>query len=519
MDTDVIVVGAGATGLMVAAELALAGLRPVVLESLTERSEQSRALNLHPRTAEILDARDLLEPLLEHQIVLGTPAHSFFGALPVPLDCHPWQTRYPYQIGVVQTRVEQRLERRLAELGVAVSRGHEVTGLAQDAQGVTVTVATRDGERELRARYLVGCDGGRSGVRKALGADFPGTDGTQLFVAADVVLARTPEQWHGELDPDRQRSLRLLPGNSLAGLVPVEGGQLLFSLRALEDGVHRLSFSGPQTQRAGRAEAVTETEIRDAIRAACGLDVELKEIRWASRFSNACRQVDSYRSDRVLLAGDAAHIIVPLGGQGLNLGLQDAFNLGWKLAAQVQGRAAPGLLDSYHAERHPAAAALLREARAQFSLLDGGPELAPLRDVLVELLRLPETNRHLAGVVSGLGLRYPMPGDEHPLVGRRLPDLDLTTADGPLRFHALLRAGRGVLLDLAGAASAARTADACPPHVDARSATAAEDLGARQVLVRPDGYVCWAGDLDGAGDRRALEAALHRWFGAPVPSA
>ncbi|MFE2027874.1 FAD-dependent monooxygenase [Streptomyces hygroscopicus] len=509
MDTDVIVVGAGATGLMVAAELALAGVRPVVLETLGARSTQSRALNLHPRTSEILQARGLLVDLLEHQIVLGTPAHSFFGALPVPLDCHPWRTRHPYQIGVLQTRVEERLERRLAELGVTVSRGHEVTAVEQDPDGVTATVRTAGGERRLRARYLVGCDGGRSRVRKALAVDFPGTDGSRLFVAADVVLARPPERWHAELDPERRRHLRLLPGNSMAGVVPVPGGRLMFSLRALEDGVHRLSFSGPAVQRIPREEPVAEAEILEAIRTACGLDSELKEVRWASRFSDACRQVERYRHGRVLLAGDAAHIIVPLGGQGLNLGLQDAFNLGWKLAAEVSGWAPPGLLDTYHTERHPAAAVLLREARAQFSLLDGGPELTPLREVLIELLGLPETNRHLAGVVSGLGLRHPVPDGAHPLVGRRLPDLDLRTADGPLPVHRLLRGGRGVFLDLSGAPADEAVVGAWAHRVDIRAATAAEDIGARQVLVRPDGHVCWA------DDRERLADALGRWFGAP----
>ena len=508
-EAGVLVVGAGPTGLALAGELALAGARPTVLESRTGPATESRALNLHPRTAELLDSRGLLEPLLEHEIVLGTPAHSFFGALPVPLDCAPWRTRYPHQIGVVQSRVEQRLRLRLAELGGSVLSGHQLTGLEQDDDGVTAVVSAPDGQRRIRARYLVGCDGGRSTVRKALGLPFPGSDGTELFVAADVVLRRPPQEWFDELDPERRRFLRLLPGNTLAGVVPSgDGGRLMFSLRGLEEGVHRLSFSDGSTGTADRDTPVTEEEILGAIRTACGADPGLKEVRWASRFSNACRQVPEYRTGRVLLAGDAAHIVVPLGGQGLNLGVQDAFNLGWKLAAVVRGHAPDALLDTYHAERHPVAAALLREARAQFALLDSGrggaDELAPLREILTELLRLPDTNRHLAGVVSGLGVRYDLPGAGHELLGARMPDVEL----GGTRLFELLRTGRGVLLDFGGLSG---DASAWAGRVDLRRCAPPDgfgDLGA--VLVRPDGHICWVGGADGP------EESLHRWFGPSV---
>ncbi len=509
-DTDVIVVGAGPAGLVLATELALSGVRPVLLEAAAARDTASKALNLHPRTAEVLDSRGLLEPLLDHQIVLGNPPHSFFGMIPVPLDCGPFHTRYPYQIGVLQWRVETALEDRLDELGGAVSWGHRLLAVAQDDDGVTATVATPAGERTIRARYLVGCDGGRSAVRKSVGMPFPGVEGKQVFVAADVVLSRSPGEWYAEIPDERKRSLRLMPGNSLAGVIIMAGERLMFSLRGLEDGVHRLSFSCAATT--DRASEVTDTEVRAAIEAACGVDLEVKDVRWASRFTDTCRQVDDYRNGRVFLAGDAAHIVVPLGGQGMTLAIQDAFNLGWKLAAWVNGIAPDGLLDTYQTERHPVAAYLIREARAQFALLNEDPELAPLREILVDLLHLPETNTHLAGAVSGLGVRYPTPDEDHPLAGTRLPDLELHTADGPVRAHHLLRSGRGLFLDFGGGGEVADALlDAWSDRVRLVPARTDEELGSDAVLVRPDGYVCWAG---GVADLDRLAASLSRWFGS-----
>ncbi|MFL6121952.1 FAD-dependent monooxygenase [Actinophytocola sp.] len=509
MDTDVIVVGAGPAGLVLATELALCGVRPVVLEAVTGRDTASKALNLHPRTAEVLDSRGLLESLLDHQIVLGNPPHSFFGMIPVPLDCAPFRTRYPYQLGVLQWRVETALENRLAELGGAVSWAHRLLAVAQDDEGVTATVATPAGERTIRARYLVGCDGGRSTVRKSTGTPFPGVDGKQVFVAADVVLSRSPAEWYAEIPDERKGLLRLMPGNSLAGLILSGGERLMFSLRGLEDGVHRLSFSCAATT--DRHSEVTDTEVRAAIEAACGVDLEVKEIRWASRFTDTCRQVDDYRDGRVFLVGDAAHVVVPLGGQGMTLAIQDAFNLGWKLAARVNGTAPDGLLDTYQTERHPVAAYLIREARAQFALLGDGPELAPLREILVDLVRLPETNTHLAGAVSGLGVRYPMPDEDHPLAGTRLPDLDLRTAGGPVRAYHLMRDGRGLFLDFGGGGEVADALlDDWADRVRLVPGGTDEEIDADAVLVRPDGYVCWAG---GVADLDRLAASLSRWFG------
>ncbi|NUR90781.1 MAG: FAD-dependent oxidoreductase, partial [Nonomuraea sp.] len=320
MNIDVIVVGAGPTGLMLAAELGLAGVSAVVLERLAERSGQSKALGLQPRTAEVLEQRGLLERL-ENQAIQRVPGGHFAG---LRLDFTTWDTNHPYMIGIPQGRVEAMLEDRVAELGVKVLRGHELTALEQDEHGVTATA----GPLRLHARFLVGCDGSRSTVREALGIGFPGLDGRLNMAVADLTLTGpAPTSW------------------SLPVMTPSAAGKGY--LAPLGDGVHRFLFYGPEQQALDRAAPVTPDEVNRALAVSFGPDVRLGAIRWASRFSDASRQAERYRHGRILLAGDAAHIHSPMGGQGLNLGLQDAFNLGWKLAAELRGRAPGGLLDSY----------------------------------------------------------------------------------------------------------------------------------------------------------------------------
>lgn len=512
-----IVVGAGPVGLMLAGELTLAGTRPLVVESLAEPTGQSRALNLHPRTAEILDLRDLLQPLLGHMPAHDGPASSHFAVLPVPLDCRPLRTRYPYQVGVLQSRVEAALARRFAEQGGTMLRAHRLVAVEQDASGVTITVVGQDeNTRRLRARYLVGCDGGRSTVRKQLALDFPGTDGTELSVVADIVLTAPPEDWFAEIDPAVRQNLRMSPGVSLGGMFPVGDGteRMIVSLITLEQGVHRLVMTSRKQEGVTGGSPVSEAEIRAALRAVFGPAAEIKELRWASRFTDACRQVEQYRHGRILLAGDAAHVVYPVGGQGLNIGLQDAMNLGWKLAAEVRGGAPEGLLDSYHEERHPVARQLLNAAMGQSILMERNPRIGALRELLADVFRIPEANQHIAGLISGLGIRYTMPGGgNHPLVGGRVPDLDLRLDGGDTRLFALLRTGGGLLLELGAAARHAELARGWSDRVDHRHATAEDGVDATAVLVRPDGYVCWASR---SADDAALTAALSRWFGAPA---
>nr|WP_280696085.1 FAD-dependent monooxygenase [Kitasatospora sp. GP82] len=474
-DMDVLVVGAGPTGLLLANELQLAGASALVLERLPQRTGQSKALNLQPRTAEILQLRGWLERVMS-RAVTTVPGGHFAG---LPLDYGVFDTPFPYQVGIPQARVEESLEDRLAEEGVPVLRGHELVDFEQDSDGVTATVAGPAGQRRLRARYLVGADGGRSTVRHLLKAAFPGRDGRVSMVVADIVLdgaSELSDEWR------------------LPSLEPGDNG--LFFLLSLGDGVYRVLFGGPRQQELDRSAPVTEDEVRAALRPHHGGRLRLREVRWASRFTDASRQAERYRDGRVLLAGDAAHIHLPAGGQGLNLGMQDAFNLGWKLAAQIQGRASEGLLDTYHAERHPVGAMVLENTRAQGVLLVTDPDVLALRATMAELLTLPEANRRIAGMISGLGIRYEMPGSPtHPLLGARLPGIELPT-------------GRGLLLESAAHPSLTAALAPWADRVD-RAPTPFPD--AQAVLVRPDGYVCWVGRSDDAH----LSTALHRWFGAP----
>ncbi|MER6128004.1 FAD-dependent monooxygenase [Streptomyces sp. NPDC001795] len=485
--TEVVVAGAGPTGLVLAYELALAGVETLVLEKLSQRIEQVKGGGVQPRTAELLDSRGLLEPLLKRAMPRD-PVGGHFAALPVPLDCAPWRTRHPFPIAIAQWEIEEVLEERAIAAGARVLRGTAVSGVASDDDGVVVTA----GGLQVRARYLAACDGGHSTVRKLLGLPFPGRPGTHQAVLADIRLSAVSSLVPQQMG--HMSSLTRHAGGYWAMLVPLGGDR------------YRFTFGRADQADTTADIPVTPEEITTALQAVYGHETTLGAVDNSSRFTDATRQLEHYRAGRVLFAGDAAHIHPPLGGQGLNLGIQDAFNLGWKLAAAVRDRAPSGLLDSYHAERHPVGAQVLHHTSAQRVLADPNPseDVAALRDIFIDLLRLPDTNRHLAGLMSGLSLRYELSG-EHPLTGQRMPDADLITEAGPARLSTLFGSGHAVLLDLAGTVPADLR---LPPRVDLVRATCTDDLGAAALLIRPDGYVCWAADSSAACGDTLLASLL-----------
>ncbi|MFF4398259.1 FAD-dependent oxidoreductase [Streptomyces sp. NPDC001480] len=454
--TDVIVAGAGPTGLTLACELALAGVQTLVVERLPQRVEQIKGGAVQPRTQELLELRGLLDPM-RARATAREPVGGHFALLPVPLDCTVWDTAHPYPLSIPQWEVEEVLEQRATELGVKVLRDTPLTAVEQSEDGVVVTA----GDRRIEARCLVACDGGHSTVRKLLGVPFSGRPGTYTAVLADVRLSSV-----SDLVPKTQGHISTLTreaGDRWVMLVPVGGDRYRFTGGTV--GEEDLPRDRP----------VTFEEIAESLRVVYGEETVLATVDNASRFGDATRQVDHYRVGNVFFAGDAAHIHPPFGGQGLNLGVQDAFNLGWKLAAVLRGRAEADLLDTYHAERHPAGAWVLHITQAQrvFAAPRPGADAIELRQVFTDLMRLPEANRHLAGLMSGLSHSYDVPGG-HPLAGHRVAGLD----------PSLFRSGRPVLLDLAGL---------LPPHLDAVRAEPVAGLPGA-VLVRPDGYAAWAAD-------------------------
>ncbi|MGW1870591.1 FAD-dependent monooxygenase [Streptomyces mauvecolor] len=477
MDTDVLIAGAGPTGMTLANELLTAGVSAVLVDKLPRRSSLSKAGGVQSRTLEALDQRGLLEPLLatgDHPVTTG-----HFAGIPLPFDSNrhhlPWRA-------VPQVVIEGFFEQHLAAHGLHARRDHELVGLAQDPDGVTAAFANGTA---VRCRYLVAADGAHSTVRSLLRAAFPGQPGTLTIVAADVRL--------GGDDPATSHTWG--EDGHWAALFPLGTDPQGRPLR-------RLVLGGPGRS-LPRETPVTEDEIRDGLSTVFGTRVHLLELRYARRITNASRQVGQYRHGRVFLAGDAAHVHLPLGAQGMNAGMQDAFNLGWKLAAVVRGWAPKDLLDTYHAERHPAGAAVLRNVRAQSLLMDWAgtrdPEVLAAREIFTAMAQLPDVQHHLADLMSGMTVRYPMPGTAtHPLVGLPAPDLDL----GPARVHELLRSGRGILLDPSDA-----FAGIAAPWSD-RVDRAGRGADTAPMLVRPDGYVCWAGPGD-------PEPALAHWFGEP----
>ncbi len=472
---DVIVAGGGPTGVMLASELRLHGVHALVLEKEMEPTRVVRALGLHVRSIEVMDQRGLLERFLAHG--QQYPVGGFFAAIPKPSPDR-LDTAHPYVLGIPQPIVERLLTEHAIELGAEIRRGCELVGLSQDDHGVTVELA--DGT-QLRSRYLVGCDGGRSTMRKLLGVGFPGEP-----TRVDTLL--------GEMEV-------AAPAETLAAVVAeVRKTQKRFGAGSFGDGVYRVVV--PAEGVAGdRSVPPTFEEFKQQLRVFAGTDFGVHSPRWLSRFGDATRLAERYRTGRVLLAGDAAHIHPPLGGQGLNLGIQDAFNLGWKLAAEVNGWAPEGLLDSYHTERHPVAADVLVNTRAQMELMSTEPGPRAVRRLLSELMDFEEVNRYLIEKITAIGVRYDF-GEGHELLGRRMREVGLKRG----RLYELTHGGRGLLLDQTGRLSVAGWADRVDHVVDV-----SEELDVPAALLRPDGHVAWAGE-----DQADLLSQIPRWFGAPA---
>ena len=480
----VVIVGSGPTGMMLAAELTLAGVDVAVVERRASPDlDRARAGGLHARTIELLDQRDVAD-----RFVSQGQAMQIQGYSGIRLDISDFPTRYNYGLALPQSDTERIMAAWVSELGVPIAREHEVTGFAQDEVGVDVELS--DGQ-VLRAEYLVGCDGGRSLIRKAAGIEFPGWEASISSLVAEAEMSEEPE-WGLRYDENGTQAVAKLADGRRVRVVVSE-------------------------RYAGQSGEPTLRDLSRALIAVWGTDYGVHNLAWISRFTDMTRQAASYRKGRVLLADDAAHVHYPVGGQGLNIGVQDAVNLGWKLAQVIKGTSPDDLLDTYQAERHPVDARVLQNTMAQTALTRADARIGALRDTMSELLRMDEPRKWIAGMISGLDVHYDL-GDGHPLLGRRMPDLDLVTADGPRRVYTLLHDARPVLLNLGepGAVDINGWADRVK-LVDAKHAGPWElpVLGSvaapPAVLVRPDGYVAWAGD-------QPAEPVLTTWFGPATTS-
>jgi 3-(3-hydroxy-phenyl)propionate hydroxylase len=482
-DHAVVIAGGGPTGLMLSAELTLAGIDVVIVERRASQDlDGSRAGGLYPRTIEVLDQRGVAD-----RFVSAGKKHPALGFALMSMDITDFPTRHNYVLALWQSDVERILAQWVSELGVPLRRSCDVVGFCQDDAGVDVELS--DGT-SLRAEYLVGCDGGRSVVRKAAGIDFPGLDASTSWMIAEVEMDGEPELGFRRDSAGTHALGRREEGEPI---------RVVLTERQVEH------TSDPNM-----------ADLRDALVGVYGTDFGLRRANWISRFTDMTRQAASYRQRRVLLAGDAAHVHPPHGGQGLGTGVQDAVNLGWKLAQVVNGTSSDGLLDSYHVERHPIGARVLHNTMAQVVLSTGDDRHQALRETMNELLSMDEPRKHMAGMLSGLDIRYDL-GPGHPMLGRRMPDLDVHTADGPTRIFSLLHDARPVLLnfgehcrfDISPWMHRVRLVDAKSDGM-CELPVIGETTVPPAVLLRPDGHVAWTGDLTDP----ELPRALSTWFGS-----
>jgi 2-polyprenyl-6-methoxyphenol hydroxylase-like FAD-dependent oxidoreductase len=490
----VVIAGGGPTGLMLAGELALAGVDVAIVERRASQDlPGSRAGGLSARTIEVFDQRGIADRFLaEGQVA------QVAGFAGVRLDLSDFPTRHPYGLGLWQNHIERILAGWVAELPVTFYRAREVTGFAQADGGVDIGLS--DGQ-SLRAEYLVGCDGGRSLIRKAAGIEFPGWDPTTSSLIAEVEVTEEPK-----LGLHRDALGQHAFGRAEYKIVD---GEVVYAETGPVGVMVTEAQVGPSTE-------PTLSDLSEALIAVYGTDYGIHSPTWISRFTDAARQAATYRAGRVLLAGDAAHIHPPDGGQGLNMGVQDAVNLGWKLAEVINGTSPDSLLDTYTAERHPIAASVLRTTMAASALRRPDDRTTALRETVGELLSMDEPRKQFAATMSGLGIHYDL-GEGHPLLGRRMPDLDLGTAEGPVRVFALLHAARPLLLNFGAAgrfdisvwAGRVELIDATYDGVWALPALG-EVAAPTAVLVRPDGYVAWVGE--GTADAGLVDALIS-WFG------
>lgn len=484
---DVVIVGAGPTGMWLACELALQGVRACILERRTEPTIHSRAMTLHPRTLEVLDMRGLVSRFLERTPLIPS---GHFANLSTRLDFSVLDTRHPYTAFIAQARTESLIEARVKELGVPLLRGHEVVAIEQTSDAVAVTVKSSLGEHRIASSYVAGCDGGNSIVRKALGIEFPGTDATVTGTLGDVQLARPPE-----------RPLSVSNGAGTVLLAPLGGGLWRFALQSAS----RMTLP--------KEVPLELEELRATVIEILGDDLGLHDPQWLSRYGDANRVAVRYRSGRAFLAGDAAHIHFPAGGVGLNVGVQDAMNLGWKLALAARGFAGDALLESYHSERHPVGVALCQQSRAQVQLFNWTPNALALRDSFAQLMQIPAANRLLAEQVTALAVDYSANKENGSArVGQRMPDFSLSSGG---RLYEQLNRGRFALIDPSGIA-AALSGWEDRVNVVQGSVLDAPGAWAEPVafLCRPDGHLAWRGGRD--TNVEAVRSAVQSWCGQPT---